>query len=247
MTADRRRRAVTRLRADRHVSERRARCFGRDQRVELPLRVPRVVPPAPTRPNARWSMDFIEDALTEGRTFRCLCVVDDVTRECPVIAVDHSLPAVRVLDADRLEAVELATKDDLDALVAPMTGNFGLRGWSQPVFGLFSDLQVTRTDNPLDPAVINQPGVWGWGAVATAFEGFETAQAAEQAINIWNASVLGMRKDQSVVEQIRKTFEVFDRIVKLKAFKERRVHRLALPLASHARLLMLRRLTHLAA
>ena len=64
--------------------------------------VPRVPLPAPTRANARWSIDFVTDALGDGRKFRALTVVDDFTRECPVIEVDFSLPGervVRVLDA----------------------------------------------------------------------------------------------------------------------------------------------------
>ena len=31
--------------------------------------------------------------------FRCLAVVDDFTRECPLIAVDTTLPSARVTDA----------------------------------------------------------------------------------------------------------------------------------------------------
>lgn len=33
------------------------------------------------RPNARWSMDFVSDALDDGRKFRGFTVVDDFTRE----------------------------------------------------------------------------------------------------------------------------------------------------------------------
>lgn len=53
------------------------------------------------RPNQRWSMDFTSDTLANGRPFRTLNIVDDCTRECPAIEVDHSLPGrrvVRVLD-----------------------------------------------------------------------------------------------------------------------------------------------------
>lgn len=57
---------------------------------------PRVVIPAPTKPNERWSMDFVSDALYDGRKFRCLTVVDDLSRECPMIVVDFSLPGHRV-------------------------------------------------------------------------------------------------------------------------------------------------------
>jgi putative transposase len=59
--------------------------------------VPRVPLPAPTQANERWGMDFIHDACADGRRFRCLTMVDEYTRECPVIAVDTSLPAVRVI------------------------------------------------------------------------------------------------------------------------------------------------------
>jgi putative transposase len=49
------------------------------------------------RPNQRWSMDFTRDTLANGRPFRTLNIVDDCTRECPAIEVDHSLPGLRVV------------------------------------------------------------------------------------------------------------------------------------------------------
>lgn len=56
----------------------------------------RVVIPAPTEPNKRWSMDFVSDALADGRRFRCLTIVDDFSRESPHIFVDRSIPGHRV-------------------------------------------------------------------------------------------------------------------------------------------------------
>ena len=57
----------------------------------------------PLRPNERWSMDFVRDTLSNGRVFRAFTVVDDCTRECPAIEVDHSLPGERVAHTlDRL-------------------------------------------------------------------------------------------------------------------------------------------------
>jgi putative transposase len=50
-------------------------------------RAPRSVP---IEVNIRWSMDFVSDALADGRKFRAFSVVDDCSRECPVIAVDRS-------------------------------------------------------------------------------------------------------------------------------------------------------------
>jgi putative transposase len=38
--------------------------------------------PVVTRPNERWSMDFMSDALADGQKLRVLTVVDAYTREC---------------------------------------------------------------------------------------------------------------------------------------------------------------------
>jgi len=51
----------------------------------------------PTRPNERWSMDFISDALSEGRKFRSLNIVDDFNRECLAAEVDTSITGARVV------------------------------------------------------------------------------------------------------------------------------------------------------
>ena len=51
------------------------------------------------RANQRWSMDFITDRLEKGRYFRTLRVVDQSTRECPVLEAAHSLRAAKVAHA----------------------------------------------------------------------------------------------------------------------------------------------------
>ncbi len=51
------------------------------------------------RANQRWSMDFITDRLENGRYIRTLTVVDQYTRECPVLEAAHSLTAAKVVDA----------------------------------------------------------------------------------------------------------------------------------------------------
>jgi putative transposase len=51
----------------------------------------------PVRPNERWSMDFITDALSEGRKFRSLNIVDDFNRECLAAEVDTSITGARVV------------------------------------------------------------------------------------------------------------------------------------------------------
>ncbi len=59
----------------------------------------RVPTPVPTGPDQRWSMDFVRDTTGEGRPFRVWTLVDDATRECPLLVVDRSLPAPRVVEA----------------------------------------------------------------------------------------------------------------------------------------------------
>lgn len=50
----------------------------------------------PSRPNERWSLDFVSDAFTDGRRFRALAVVDDFTRECLALVADTSLSGRRL-------------------------------------------------------------------------------------------------------------------------------------------------------
>ena len=59
----------------------------------------------PQQANQRWSLDFVSDALADGRRFRVLTVVDDHTREALATVVDTSLSGVRVVrELDRLVA-----------------------------------------------------------------------------------------------------------------------------------------------
>lgn len=51
---------------------------------------------AADRRNARWSLDFISDALWTGRRFRALGIVDDCTRQSPAILVDFSISRQRI-------------------------------------------------------------------------------------------------------------------------------------------------------
>ncbi len=61
-----------------------ARCY------ELPA-------PIPQRPDERW--DFVRDTTADCRPIPVWTLVDDLTRECPLLMVDRSLPARRVAEA----------------------------------------------------------------------------------------------------------------------------------------------------
>jgi putative transposase len=68
----------------------------------LGTRKPMVLPDGQ---NQRWSLDFVPDALTDGRRFRILTVVDDYSRENLVLAADTSLSGQRVArELDRVIA-----------------------------------------------------------------------------------------------------------------------------------------------
>jgi putative transposase len=53
----------------------------------------------PGASNEIWSMDFMHDQLSDGRSIRTLNVIDDFNREALGIEVDFSLPAERVTRA----------------------------------------------------------------------------------------------------------------------------------------------------
>ncbi len=90
------------------------------------------VPLVPARkPNQRWSMDFVHDALSDGRRFRILAVVDDYTRENLCLVADTSLPGGRVIR--ELEA--LVTRRGLPQQCVsdngPEFAGLAMLGWAQ--------------------------------------------------------------------------------------------------------------------
>ena len=57
----------------------------------------RVIRAAATQPNECWSMDFVHDSVYSGRALRCFAAIDDATRECVVLQVEHSLSGRQVV------------------------------------------------------------------------------------------------------------------------------------------------------
>ena len=55
--------------------------------------------PVPSSPHERWSMDFVHDQLFNGRPIRILTVVDQLSRESPLIEVRFSMSGQKVADA----------------------------------------------------------------------------------------------------------------------------------------------------
>jgi putative transposase len=62
--------------------------------------------PAATGPNERWSMDFVHDGMIDGRSFRVLTVVDQWSRESPLLEARFGFSGQAVAEAlDRRVAV----------------------------------------------------------------------------------------------------------------------------------------------
>jgi putative transposase len=57
----------------------------------------RGLPQPATAPNEEWALDFVHDALSDGRSFRTLNMIDAFTRECLAMESDTSLSSQRVV------------------------------------------------------------------------------------------------------------------------------------------------------
>src|SRR5260370_24259821 len=83
------------------------------------------------RPNARWSIDFVHDQLSNGRRFRILNLIDDVTKECLAAVADTSISGRRV--ARELDIV-IARRGKPDLIVSDHRTGFtsnAMLAWAQ--------------------------------------------------------------------------------------------------------------------
>jgi putative transposase len=69
----------------------------RKPKKRLPSRN-RIALTKPKKMNVNWSMDFMSDALINGRSFRTVNIIDDCNREVIGIKASLSLPAIRVTE-----------------------------------------------------------------------------------------------------------------------------------------------------
>jgi putative transposase len=85
------------------VNHKRIERIYREEGLQLPrkrrrgIKYERKMPILPaTRPNERWSMDFVSDSLSEGRKFRVLTILDEFSRESVGMEVDTGITGQRV-------------------------------------------------------------------------------------------------------------------------------------------------------
>ncbi len=102
----------------------------RRRKRKLVAAAPREGLAVPTRPNERWSMDFMSDAFEDGRSLRLLNLVDDFTRECPGMEVDRSLPAERVIELLERVGSEVGLPDTIVVDNGPEFASKALHAWA---------------------------------------------------------------------------------------------------------------------
>ena len=91
----------------------------------------RAPPPVLALPNQRWSLDFVHDQFANGRRFRVLNVVDEVTRECLGAIPDTSISGKRVArELDALVARRGAPKTIVSDNGTEFTSNAVLGWWA---------------------------------------------------------------------------------------------------------------------
>jgi putative transposase len=109
----------------------------------------RAVQPAPTAPNQRWSMDFMSDSLYDGRRFRVLTLVDNMSRESPLIAVERSFSGEMVAGLLDQVAQRVGLPQAIQVDNGPEFTSKALDEWAaRNTVKLIFSRPGTPTDNP---------------------------------------------------------------------------------------------------
>jgi len=107
--------------------------------------------PIPSGPTERWSMDFVHDALADGRPFRVLTVVDQWSRQSPLLEVASSMSGGTVGQA--LDRVLTETQRPQSITVDHGT-EFMSRALEDWAFYRGVQLDFTRPGKPTENAFI---------------------------------------------------------------------------------------------
>ena len=107
----------------------------------------RVQIPDAQRPNQQWAMDFMSDALFNGRRIRLLTLIDEYTRECLAIEVDTSINGARVTSVLNRVAMMRGLPDIIKVDNGPEFSGKALDGWA---YQRDVQLQFSRPGKPID-------------------------------------------------------------------------------------------------
>jgi putative transposase len=102
----------------------------RKPKKRLPTRTAQALV-VPGQADQTWSLDFMSDSLSNGRTFRTLNVIDDYNREALWIEVDTSLPAERVVRVLEILLLERTTPQSIRMDNGPELISQRLESWAQ--------------------------------------------------------------------------------------------------------------------
>lgn len=122
----------------------------RTKRRKRMVAAPRLVLPPPTKPNERWSMDFVSDATQTGRRFRIFTLVDDFTRRCLALEVDSSFSGARIA---RILREQCAGKENL-TIVCDNGPEFTSKALDQWAYSEGIKLHFIRPGKPTENAFI---------------------------------------------------------------------------------------------
>jgi putative transposase len=111
----------------------------------------RVPMPRATRPNMKWSMDFMSAKLLDGRWFRVLTVIDQFTRECLALVADRALNGHRVALALSQVVAERGTPQSITADNGSEFVGRAMDAWSYQ-YGV--QLEFIRPGKPVDNSYI---------------------------------------------------------------------------------------------
>ena len=162
----------------------------------------RVGMPVLTRPNQEWSIDFVSDALTNGRAIRSLTVLDDFTKESLAIEVDTSLSGLRVTRV-------------LDRIIAERGNPDGLRLDNGPEFT--SRCFIAWAEQRGVPLIYIQPGKPVQNSYIESFNGrfrdeclnanwFENLVDARRQIEAWRLDYNQARPHSSLAYRTPEEF-----------------------------------------
>ena len=165
----------------------------RKKRVSLP----RVIPPPAQRPNERWSLDFLADSLVDGRRFRVMTIVDNVSRVSPVIEVDTSITGTRVVAVlDHLKrSIGVPKRIAVDN--GPEFISKALDAWA---YRNHVTLEFSRPGKPTDNAYVESFN-GHFRAECLDQHWFETLAEAREVIEAWRVEYNEERPHRSLRQQ----------------------------------------------
>lgn len=147
------------LREGFHVNRKRVYRIYREEGLNLRRKRPRrhvtaarrIERPMAEKLNESWSMDFVSDALFDGRRFRALTLVDNFSRECLSIRADQRIQGEDVANLLDQVVAEIGTPDRIRVDNGPEFISKALDLWA---YQSGVTLDFSRPGKPTDNAYI---------------------------------------------------------------------------------------------